>query len=75
MNAEQIDTLIGKYQAKLAELQPTLKPRENLPYAKFILFNVAKKKEAQYKNNLNWLYLFRKNPEKITEETLKELLV
>jgi hypothetical protein len=75
MNTEDIDKLITEYQQKLDALQPTLHPGGGvLPYSKIGLLNLARRKQKRFEANIMVLKLIRKQPEKMPDEKLRELL-
>jgi hypothetical protein len=74
MEIAEIDQKIIFYEAELKKLEPTLKPVKSLPYSKVGLLNTARRKEKKYRNNINVLRIWKKNYDKIPEETIRMLL-
>ena len=62
MNIAEIDALIEKYQQDLNRLQPTLRPKKDMPFSKVVLLNTARRKAKKLESEINVLKILRKNP-------------
>lgn len=74
MKIEEINRQIEYYKTELEKLQPTLRPGKSIPFSKIGILNVARRKEQKYKSNIMFLNVLKNEPDKLSDELIKEVL-